>query len=74
MDLQALRDHIQWAEAAAGPELFPYRDTVGVLTIAYGRNLDDTGISLDEADLMLDNDIAAVLKDAATLPYWSELD
>ena len=35
----------------------PYKDTVGKLTIAYGRNLDDRGISPDEAELMLDNDI-----------------
>lgn len=36
----------------------PYRDTVGKLTIGVGRNLDDVGVSADEVDLMLANDIA----------------
>jgi lysozyme len=37
--------------------LKPYRDTVGKLTIGVGRNLDDVGISEDEAMHMLENDI-----------------
>ncbi len=37
--------------------LKPYPDTVGKLTIGVGRNLTDDGISADEAQLMLDNDI-----------------
>jgi lysozyme len=35
----------------------PYRDTVGKLTIGYGRNLDDVGLTPTEARLMLRNDI-----------------
>lgn len=35
----------------------PYRDTVGKLTIGYGRNLSDVGISKEEAEMMLDNDV-----------------
>jgi lysozyme len=41
-----------------GLRLTPYRDTVGKLTIGYGRNLEDNGITQSEADLMLINDIA----------------
>lgn len=41
----------------------PYRCTAGKLTIGFGRNLDDTKLSLDEAELMLRNDVIAVLKD-----------
>jgi lysozyme len=37
----------------------PYRDTVGKLTIGCGRNLDDVGVSDDEIELMLTNDIAS---------------
>lgn len=48
-----------------GLRLKPYRDTASHLTIGVGRNLEDKGISLGEAELMLDNDIrestAAVL-------------
>ena len=40
-----------------GLRLKPYHDTEGVLTIGYGRNLDAVGISQDEAEVMLTNDI-----------------
>ena len=74
MDDDLLRQHIMWAEAAKGPELFPYRDTVGKLTIAYGRNLEDRGITREEAELMLSTDIRYTLSEAETLPYWEQLD
>ena len=40
-----------------GLKLKPYRDTKGKLTIGVGRNLDDVGISEDEAMYLLENDI-----------------
>jgi len=40
-----------------GKKLLPYRDTVGKITIGYGRNLSDVGITADEAEMMLENDI-----------------
>lgn len=40
-----------------GLRLKPYRDTVGKLTIGYGRNLDDVGISRAEALALLENDL-----------------
>lgn len=40
-----------------GERLKPYKDSVGKLTIGYGRNLEDCGISRDEAKYMLENDI-----------------
>jgi lysozyme len=40
-----------------GLKLKPYKDTVGKLTIGVGRNLDDVGISEDEALMMLDHDL-----------------
>ena len=55
--------------------LKPYRDSVGKLTIGVGRNLDDVGISREEALLLLDNDIlraqTAVIRE---LPWAVELD
>ena len=74
MDLTSLKAHIKWAEAAQGPELFPYRDTVGKLTIGYGRNLDDVGITAAEAGVLLDTDIQRTLGDCENLPYWENLD
>jgi len=40
-----------------GLKLKPYRCTAGKLTIGAGRNLDDCGISRDEALALLENDI-----------------
>jgi lysozyme len=37
----------------------PYLCTAGKITIGYGRNLDDVGVSKDEAEAMLINDIAS---------------
>ncbi len=46
-----------------GLELKPYHDSVGVLTIGYGRNLTN-GINLSEAELMLRNDLIVAQEDA----------
>jgi len=40
-----------------GLRLRPYKDTVGKTTIGIGRNLDDVGISEEEALVLLANDI-----------------
>lgn len=49
-----MKDYIT---AHEGLKLKPYTDTVGKTTIGVGRNLDDNGISKDEAMYMLTNDI-----------------
>lgn len=41
-----------------GMVLYPYRDSVGKLTIGVGHNLDDLGISRRAAEFILDEDIA----------------
>ena len=38
-------------------KLLPYTDTTGHLTIGVGRNLTDVGISIDEAEYLLTNDV-----------------
>ena len=40
-----------------GLRLKPYLDTVGKITIGIGRNLDDKGISEDEANFLFENDV-----------------
>ena len=58
-----------------GVRLKPYRDTVGKLTIGVGRNLDDVGISRDEALVLLRNDVArAQAALDAALPWRAALD
>ena len=56
-----------------GLRLKPYRDSVGKLTIGYGRNLDDTGISEAEAEYLLDNDIARAVRDCRGFPWFNDL-
>ena len=56
-----------------GMRLKPYTDTVGKVTIGVGRNLDDVGISEDEALAMLDADIDRSIADLdRTLPWLFE--
>lgn len=57
-----------------GIRLHPYQDTVGKWTIGVGRNLSDVGISHDEAQFLLENDIEEVLADCARFPWFSGLD
>ena len=58
-----------------GLRLKPYKDSVGKTTIGIGRNLDDVGISEDEAQYMLGTDIARTVVDLdRVLPWWSSLD
>lgn len=61
--------------AEEGCRLKPYRCTSGKITIGIGRNLEDKGISEEEAELMFANDVAEVkaqIKQA--LPWASTLD
>jgi lysozyme len=58
-----------------GIRLKPYHDSLGVLTIGVGRNLEDVGISTREAYYLLDNDLAAAEKDCRNaFPWFAELD
>ena len=50
-----------------GLRLKPYVCTAGKLTIGVGRNLTDSGISKDEAMIMLRSDIADAVSDLMTL-------
>lgn len=50
-------DMIELIKAHEGYSAVPYRDTVGILTVGYGRNLEDVGINEQEADRLLRNDV-----------------
>lgn len=71
IDALKFRHHLILSE---GRRKFPYEDTVGKTSIAVGRNLDDVGLSDDEIDLMLNNDMQRAIADAGTLPYYENLD
>ena len=71
----SFNDHvIKTLKHDEGYRQHPYRCTAGRLTIGYGRNLDDSGITQNEAERLLKNDIDAVLCDLdSALPWWREL-
>jgi len=57
-----------------GMKLKPYNDTVGKLTIGVGRNLDDNGISEDEALYLMHNDLDSLNAELIKLEWYQELD
>ena len=57
-----------------GVRLKPYRDTKGVLTIGVGRNLDDCGISEDEAMFLLNNDLTTCETQLSRYDWYVGLD
>ncbi len=57
-------DLIEDLKKDEGLKLFPYRCTAGKLTIGIGRNLDDVGITEDEAIVLLVADIKKAEKGA----------
>ena len=54
-----------------GRERMPYVDTVGKITIGVGRNLTDRGLSDDEIDYLLQNDIDLVLDEMDSEFPWA---
>lgn len=53
-----------------GLELKPYKCSAGKLSIGVGRNLDDVGITLAEANYMLDGDLVRTIQAATTNFSW----
>lgn len=52
-----------------------YKDSVGILTIGVGRNLQDKGLSEKEIAFLLDNDIEEVEAELnKNLPWYKDLD
>lgn len=54
MDFTKLKQSIIRSE---GLELKPYKCPAGKISIGYGRNLENNGISINEAIIMLENDL-----------------
>lgn len=52
----------------------PYRDTVGKVTIGWGRNLDDNGIRKEEAEIMLRHDVMIAQDAASQFTWYRKLD
>ena len=68
----ALRRQIRLHE---GERLKVYKCTGGKLTIGVGRNLEDRGITVEESNMLLDNDLAAFQVELLRkLPWVADLD
>jgi len=61
----------QYIRKNEGLRLFPYKCSAGKTTIGVGRNLDDRGISNDESELMLTNDIETSINALMDMFGWS---
>jgi lysozyme len=58
-----------------GLRLTPYKCTAGKVTIGYGRNLDDVGMTNDEAAAMLESDIDRCIAELDRVkPGWKTHD
>ena len=62
----SLRDH-------EGMRLKPFKGVDDKFIIGVGRNLDDEGISMREAEMFLDSDVRAVYDILSKEPYWYKL-
>lgn len=72
LDREALARDLRRDE---GERLKIYRDTTRHATIGVGRNLDGKGISHEESEFMLANDIEDVVAGLnGALPWWKNLD
>jgi len=56
-----------------GYRKFPYSDSVGLLTVGIGRNLEHVGISEEEAEILLANDVEVARQAASTMDYYESL-
>jgi lysozyme len=54
--------------------LKPYHCTAGRLTVGIGRNLDDVGLTPDEAKMLCANDIARIKGELdRAVPWWRKM-
>ena len=71
LGLDYLLDMIKQHE---GLRLKPYKCTADKLTIGYGRNLEDRGITQKEADVLLINDIYLCYEELECFGWFPDLD
>jgi lysozyme len=57
-----------------GLKLKPYEDVKNKLTIGVGRNLTDKGLSVDEVNVLLNNDISECYDDLQYFEWFWQLD
>jgi lysozyme len=69
-----MTDYSKIIKTDEGLKLFPYNCSEGFLTIGYGRNIEINGISKEEAEYLLNNDIReAEAKASILVDYFDGL-
>ena len=71
--MERLREMLKRHE---GVKAMAYRCTAGKITVGVGRNIDSDGglgLSDDEIDYLLDNDIIRCIKELQIFPWFSQL-
>lgn len=63
----------QWIKSWEGLKLKMYKDTMDKTTVGWGRDIQDCGIRLDEAELMFQNDLKQAREELQQLPWFNEL-
>lgn len=61
-----------WIKHHENCKLRIYTDTVGKMTIGWGRNIEDNGINQQEADFMFDNDFARCQGELAPYTWYTD--
>lgn len=68
MEIETIKKMIRSHE---GLRLHPYKCTANKTTIGYGRNLSDRGITVEEAEYLMSNDIKNCITQLdVLLPWW----
>lgn len=63
----------KWIKHHEGFNGFPYLDSKGILTIGFGRNLDQIGINPDEAEVLFQNDLHRAVSELNYFPWFKKL-
>lgn len=62
----------EWIIRCEGYKKYPYKDTVDKLTIGFGRNLEDRGISVQEGMMLLRNDLRTCIAELTRYSWYRE--
>lgn len=74
MDHEHSNKIMEMIERHEGRERFLYKDSRGIYTIGIGHNIQYNGLSDAAIDFIFQEDIAEVLQDAQTFPWFGALD
>ena len=68
----AKKEMVERTKVNEGLRLKPYRCPANKMSIGYGRNLEDNGISKDEAEILLTHDVETAEKELKSNFPWTE--